>query len=69
MGGEKYPHAGYGCMFSQWLGTPNPKPYGSFGNGSAMRVAAAGWLFDDIETTIGIRKLKKKVYLKKRKNS
>lgn len=49
--GKKYPNAGYGCMFSQWLGTPDPKPYGSFGNGSAMRVSAAGWLFDDIETT------------------
>ncbi|MCR4638971.1 ADP-ribosylglycohydrolase family protein [Ruminococcus sp.] len=59
--GKKYPHAGYGCMFSQWLGTPNPKPYGSFGNGSAMRVAAAGWLFDDIETTRHIAALTSEV--------
>ena len=29
----------------------NPKPYGSYGNGSAMRVAAAGWLYDTIERT------------------
>ncbi len=44
-------------MFSQWLTTKNPKPYGSFGNGSAMRVAAVGWLYDDIETTRHIAKL------------
>ncbi len=49
--GHRYPHAGYGCMFSQWLTTKDPKPYGSYGNGSAMRVAAAGWLHDDIDTT------------------
>ena len=55
--GKKYPNAGYGCMFSQWLNTKNPKPYGSFGNGSAMRVSAVGWLYDDIETTRHIAKL------------
>ena len=59
--GKKYPNAGYGCMFSQWLTTKNPKPYGSFGNGSAMRVAAVGWLYDDIETTRHIAKLTSEV--------
>ena len=49
--GKKYPHAGYGGRFRSWLRTANPKPYGSYGNGSAMRVSAAGWLFDDLETT------------------
>ena len=49
--GKKYPNAGYGCMFTQWLHEKNPKPYGSFGNGSAMRVSPVGWLYDDIETT------------------
>lgn len=49
--GKRYPDAGYGCMFSQWLTTKDPQPYGSFGNGSAMRVSSAGWLYDDIETT------------------
>ena len=59
--GKKYPNAGYGCMFSQWLGTPDHKTYGSFGNGAAMRVAAAGWLFDDIETTRHIAALTSEV--------
>ena len=29
----------------------NPMPYGSYGNGSAMRVSAAGWLYDSMERT------------------
>jgi len=49
--GKKYPNAGYGGMFIRWLYEKNPKPYGSLGNGSAMRVSPAGWLFDDIEKT------------------
>lgn len=49
--GKIYPDAGYGGMFYQWLHTRDPKPYGSFGNGSAMRVASAGWLFDTLEET------------------
>ena len=49
--GKKYPHAGYGGRFSGWLRAVNPRPYGSYGNGSAMRVSAAGWLFEDLETT------------------
>ena len=40
--GRKYPHAGYGGRFRHWLWAEDPQPYGSFGNGSAMRVAAAG---------------------------
>ncbi len=48
--GRRYPHAGYGGRFRHWVHARNPKPYGSYGNGSAMRVSAAGWLFDDLET-------------------
>ena len=49
--GRIYPDAGYGGMFYQWLNTREPKPYGSFGNGSAMRVSSVGWLFDTLEVT------------------
>lgn len=49
--GQKYPYAGYGGKFICWVGSKNPKPYGSYGNGSAMRVSAAGWLYDSIERT------------------
>lgn len=40
--GKKYPNSGYGGRFREWLESKNPKPYNSFGNGSAMRVSAAG---------------------------
>ena len=49
--GHRYPDAGYGGRFYYWLRNNSREPYNSFGNGSAMRVAAAGWLFDDLETT------------------
>lgn len=40
--GRKYPHCGYGGMFSHWVFSENPEPYNSFGNGAAMRVSPAG---------------------------
>ena len=49
--GRRYPDAGYGRRFRKWLRKNNPQPNNSFGNGSAMRASAAGWLFDDLETT------------------
>ena len=49
--GRKYPHAGYGGRFGHWLRSADPQPYGSYGNGSAMRVSAAGWLYDSLEKT------------------
>ena len=47
--GHKYPHAGYGRKFYVWLACEDTKPYGSYGNGSAMRVSSVGWLFDTLE--------------------
>ncbi len=55
--GRKYPNAGYGGMFFQWLKERDPQPYGSFGNGSAMRVSSAGWLYDSLEETKRIARL------------
>ncbi len=49
--GRHFPYAGYGGMFYHWLKEKVPKPYGSYGNGSAMRASSAGWLFDSIEET------------------
>lgn len=48
--GRKYPNAGYGGRFRWWLRSDDPKPYGSYGNGSAMRVSAVAWLYHDIES-------------------
>ena len=47
MWGRKYPRAGYGGWFSKWIDSDFPKPYNSFGNGSAMRCSSVGWLFED----------------------
>ncbi len=49
--GRRYPRAGYGGKFRKWLVEDVPHPYGSFGNGSAMRVSSAGWLYDSLERT------------------
>ena len=50
--GHKYPGAGYGGMFYNWLKSRCPKPYNSFGNGSAMRVSPVGWAFETLEETL-----------------
>lgn len=47
----KYPNAGYGMTFTRWMSNGMSKPYYSYGNGSAMRVSSAGWLYDTLETT------------------
>lgn len=38
--GRRYPHpmGAYGSRFAAWLKSAEPQPYGSYGNGSAMRV-------------------------------
>lgn len=48
-----YPNRGYGLSFRKWIHMDNPRPYGSFGNGSAMRVSPVGWAFESLEKTIG----------------
>ncbi len=47
--GRLYPDAGYGTMFNEWLNSPSPRPYNSYGNGSAMRVSACGMLAESID--------------------
>ena len=49
--GRRYPNAGYGVRFCRWLRARDSEPYGSYGNGSAMRVSAAGWLYDTLDQT------------------
>ena len=47
--GRKYPHAGYGGKFHQWIYDSDPRPYNSWGNGAAMRVSACGFAAGSIE--------------------
>ena len=48
---RKYPHpmGGYGGRFAQWVRSDNPQPYGSLGNGAAMRVSPVAWEAIDLE--------------------
>jgi len=50
--GRNYPGRGYGGRFSNWLLKGHLKPYGSFGNGSAMRVSAVGWAKDNLDDVL-----------------
>jgi len=49
--GRRYPWAGYGAGFSLWLFSDSG-PYGSWGNGSAMRVSPVGFAFSTIEEVL-----------------
>lgn len=59
--GRLHPGIGYGAKFFAWLMAEDPQPYGSWGNGSAMRVSAVGWLFDDLETVLKMASLSAEV--------
>lgn len=59
--GKLFPLAGYGLRFCRWLKSRNPQPYGSFGNGSAMRVSSVGWLYNDLETVRRMARLSAEV--------
>lgn len=50
--GRKYRNAGYGHLFGKWIDSNDPQPYGSFGNGSAMRVSPVGCVFDSLDDTL-----------------
>lgn len=55
--GRRYPNAGYGGMFRRWLCTENPKPYNSFGNGSAMRVSPVGLYANSLEEALELARI------------
>ena len=59
--GRMFPYAGYGGMFRRWLKCDDPQPYGSFGNGSAMRVSSVAWLYNNIETVRSMARLSAEV--------
>jgi len=47
--GNQYPNAGYGGMFRKWLAQESPEGYGSWANGSAMRVSPCAWAAESLE--------------------
>ncbi|MBM3138159.1 MAG: ADP-ribosylglycohydrolase family protein [Chloroflexi bacterium] len=43
----RYPGRSYGGSFSKWMHSDSLAPYNSWGNGSAMRTSALGYLIND----------------------
>jgi len=48
----RYPNAGYGPNFLRWAQSGETEPYGSLGNGSAMRVSPVGFFFRELDTVL-----------------
>ena len=55
--GRKYPNAGYGARFYKWLYLESPEPYGSWANGSAMRVSPVAWVADSLSEAQELAKM------------
>ena len=55
--GRKYPNCGYGSRFYQWIFSQNPQPYGSFGNGAAMRISPVGFAARSEEEAVKMAKV------------
>ena len=55
--GRAYPGRGYGAHFNGWLYEAAPRPYNSYGNGSAMRVSAAAELAKNLEQALHLARL------------
>ena len=56
--GKKYPNAGYGYKFYDWVLGNDRNPYNSCGNGSAMRVSPVAWYANSEEE---VKEFSKKV--------
>lgn len=50
--GRRWARGCYGGRFSLWLESDHPEPYGSFGNGSAMRVSPCAWAAVSLEDAL-----------------
>lgn len=56
-----YPMGGYGGRFGDWLRSCENEPYNSWGNGSAMRVAACGFAAKDLNEALRFAELSSSV--------
>ena len=50
--GRRWARGCYGGRFARWLESAHPEPYGSYGNGSAMRVSACAWAGETLEDAL-----------------
>lgn len=49
---QAFPNRGWGGHFLMMVKTGRLEPYGSYGNGSAMRVSPIGWAYDNYSQTL-----------------
>ena len=59
--GGRFPRRGYGGMFRMWLNNHLTAPYGSFGNGSAMRVSPTGYYAKSFDEALQLAKISAEV--------
>ncbi len=59
--GRKFPNVGYGSMFIKWLNNENAQPYGSYGNGAAMRVSPVALYASSLEEALNLAKISAEV--------
>ncbi|MBQ8018049.1 MAG: ADP-ribosylglycohydrolase family protein [Methanobrevibacter sp.] len=52
-----YPDAGYGRSFNYWIYNDSADSYGSWSNGSAMRVSPCAWVADSLEESQNLSKM------------
>ncbi|MRI63873.1 dinitrogenase reductase [Ornithobacterium rhinotracheale] len=54
--GKMYRHSGFGGRFKRWLDADERAPYGSFGNGSAMRVSPVAYVAKTMDEVLDLAK-------------
>ena len=52
--GTKYPRAGYGGRFYDWIFSDDPQPYNSWGNGASMRVSPCAYAGETLEEALAL---------------
>ena len=51
---RKHPFCGYGGMFRKWFNSDSMEPFGSYGNGSAMRCSPTAYFANTLEEAIDL---------------
>ncbi len=50
-------HDEFGVLFQKWIFSPDPQPYGSWGNGAAMRVSPCAWVAHSLDEALELARI------------
>ena len=50
-------HDEFGVLFQKWIYSPDPKPYGSWGNGAAMRISPCAWVARSLDEALELARI------------